>query len=107
MTHQVTILAIAQRDADQIFAWLRKRSIAGAERWYHAFVAAVQSLHDDPTRHTRAPEASRRRDDLYQCFFKTQRGRKYRLVFVVDGESVVVLRVRGPGQAPLKSQRDR
>lgn len=39
--------------------------------------------------------------EVKQVLFKTKRGRIYRAVFYVDGADVFILRVRGPGQAPI------
>jgi hypothetical protein len=40
--------------------------------------------------------------EVRQVLFKTKRGRLYRAVFHVQGDDVYVLRVRGPGQAPIR-----
>lgn len=40
--------------------------------------------------------------DLRQALFKTPRGRVYRAVFFIEGDQVFILRVRGPGQAPVR-----
>jgi hypothetical protein len=34
--------------------------------------------------------------------FKTRRGRAYRALFLIRGDVVFVLHVRGPGQRPLE-----
>jgi hypothetical protein len=39
--------------------------------------------------------------EVKQVLFKTKRGRIYRAVFHVDGADAFILRVRGPGQAPI------
>ena len=39
--------------------------------------------------------------DVRQALFKTRRGRVYRALFFIEGEDVYILRVRGPGQAPV------
>jgi hypothetical protein len=40
--------------------------------------------------------------EVRQVLFKTKRGRAYRAVFHVEGNDVYLLRVRGPGQAPIR-----
>jgi len=42
--------------------------------------------------------------EVKQILFKTKRGRIYRAVFHVKGTDVFVLRVRGPGQAPITKE---
>lgn len=39
---------------------------------------------------------------LKETFFKTRRGRVNRALFVIDAADVLVLRVRGFGQAPVQ-----
>ena len=39
--------------------------------------------------------------DVRQALFKTRRGRIYRMLFTIVGNEVRILRVRGPGQAPV------
>ena len=48
-----------------------------------------------------APENSLTADTLREFSFKTRRGRSYRAVFTVVGDELRLLRIRGPGQAPL------
>lgn len=38
---------------------------------------------------------------IKQAFFRTRKGRTYRAVFLIVGDEVRVLRVRGPGQASV------
>lgn len=104
MTFSVRILKLAWSDADSIFAWINERSPAGAARWYAAFLSAARNLSDDPERHGIAPESESLDREIRHRFFKTRRGRVYRLLFAIVGEEVRVLRVRGPGQPPVRQQ---
>jgi plasmid stabilization system protein ParE len=101
MTFQVRLLRRGQADADGIFLWLRKRSPAGAVAGYAALLKRLDDLSENATACSIAPEAQRLGVELRQAFFKTRRGRKYRLLFVMIGTDVRVLRVRGPGQRPI------
>ena len=74
----------------------------GAVRWWFAFDEAVHKLTDHPLDCGLAPESETLRFQLRQFLFKTRRGRRYRGVFVVIGDEVRVLRIRGPGQPPLE-----
>lgn len=40
--------------------------------------------------------------ELRQILFKTRRGRVYRAVYFIEVETVFVVRVRGPRQAPIE-----
>jgi plasmid stabilization system protein ParE len=104
MNFPVRILGRAASDADSIFDWLASRSPAGSARWYAAFLTAADSLSIDPFRHDVAPESEILGLDIRHRFFKTRRGRVYRLLFVVVDDEVRILRVRGPGQPPLTAE---
>jgi plasmid stabilization system protein ParE len=99
--YRVFVLRRAEEDTDAIYLWLAKRSTAGAARWYRAFLDAAASLSEHPQRCGLAPESAAVGYEVRQHFFKTRRGWKYRLLYVVAGEEVRILRVRGPGQAPV------
>jgi hypothetical protein len=79
-----------------------KRSPAGASAWYVALHERLKKLADDATRCAMAPEAMKLGVDLRQAFFKTRRGRNYRLLFIIADDEARVLRVRGPGQKPVR-----
>lgn len=104
MAFQVLLLRRAQTDIDSIYTWLAKRSARGAANWYAAFLDAAAALERDAEFCAAAPEAKRLRLDLRQRLFKTPRGRAYRILFMIVGMQARVLRVRGPGQASLKSR---
>jgi plasmid stabilization system protein ParE len=102
MSRSLRIVQRARTDADDIFNWLVRRSIRGAISWYLAFGQAIGKIQAAPESYARAPESQPPNCELRQAFFKTRRGRRYRLVFQMDENSIVILRVRGPGQAPLR-----
>lgn len=102
MPFQLRLLRRAQADADAIYQWLAKRSLSGAVSWYNAFIDAASAIERDPESCAAAPEAKRLHLELRQRLFKTSRGRTYRILFVIANQQVRVLRVRGPGQAPVK-----
>jgi toxin ParE1/3/4 len=103
MSLAVHIAPRAWSDADGIFDWLAARSPAGASRWYAAFLSAARQLSSDPDRHGIAPESEVLGRTIRQRFFKTRRGRVYRLLFIVQRDEVTILRIRGPGQAPASA----
>jgi hypothetical protein len=85
-----------------MFEWIAERSLQGALNWSNAMQAALGRLRTNPLGCARAEEADDISEyDLRQILFKTSRGRTYRIVFIVAGNQVHVLRIRGPGQAPL------
>lgn len=102
MTLRVTILALAQIDAESIYEWILQRSQAGAAAWYAAFETAVGKVADEADSCALAPESDDIGIPLRQRLFRTRHGRRYRLVFTVTENEVRILRVRGPGQPPVE-----
>ncbi len=101
MTFRVSVLKRARSDAESIYAWLRQQSISGATAWYEAFDGALRKLASDADNAALAPEADFVGARLRQRLFRTRRGKRYRIIFIVLENEVRILRVRGPGQAPL------
>lgn len=108
MTFQVRVLSRALQDVDAIVDWIAnaQQSPQGAANWLHAYEAALADLALTPYRHGLAPENQHVKIELRQFLFKTRAGRVYRGLFTIDGSEILVLRIRGPGQAPLESEDD-
>jgi plasmid stabilization system protein ParE len=81
MSGPLRILVRAREDVDAIFDWLVHRSVRGAISWYLAFGRAVRDIAESPQRYGEAPESGPLGRTLLQCFFKTRRGRNYRIIF--------------------------
>ena len=103
MTFRARLMPRAEQDAWQIFYWIAERSPEGATRWREALATALLKLSVDPHGYGLAPEAELTEFKLQQFLFKTRRGKTYRGVFVIIEDEVRILRIRGPGQAPLSS----
>lgn len=101
MTYRLRILRRAWADADAMHQWLCRRSPPGAAAWYDAFYAAADALRADPTSYGLAPEGRVVSVEIRQSLFKTRRGKQYRILFSVIANEIRILRVRGPGQAPI------
>lgn len=105
MSRIVRISLRARSDVEQVFSWLSRRSPRGAQFWYAAFEQAIIKIGEHPEQFAIVPEAtSRWNRRVYQAFFKTQRGRLYRIIFTWSDTEAIVLRVRGPGQPPIRSR---
>ena len=102
MSRTLRILERASADVDEVFNWLVHRSVEGAIFWFMAFKKAVTRVASTGETLGSAPESVRFKRDLRQAFFKTRRGRTYRIVFEITQTEIVILRVRGPGQALLR-----
>lgn len=100
MSHHVRILARARRDFEDYMAWIAERSPQGAERWAEAFDAALTMLEQNPFLSPVASESKLIGEDVRNIVFRTRAGRPYRALFVVIGDEVRILRIRGPGAPP-------
>lgn len=103
--YAVRISEPAERDADEIFVWIAEHSADGAIRWWQALQDALTRLERNPTGLTQAPESNLFPEPLFQILFRTRRGRTYRALYIIRGDIVHVLRIRGPRQN-LVSQSD-
>lgn len=101
MSFKLRVLASADRDLQIIFDFISEQSLAGAERWWNAFLDAAARAASHPGQFPFAPENSLVHRDLRQFFFKTRHGKKYRAIFTIAGDELLILRVRGPAQGPL------
>jgi plasmid stabilization system protein ParE len=102
MSRTLRILERARADVDAIFNWLAPRSVRGSISWYLAFRRAIDRIGESPEGFAEAGESYRLGRPLREALFKTRRGRTYRIVFEMTETDVLILRVRGPGQAPLR-----
>jgi plasmid stabilization system protein ParE len=100
MSYQVRILARAQQDFEDYVAWISERSPQGAERWVAAFEATLSRLEQNPFVAPIANESEELGEEVRNIMFRTRAGRTFRALFVVVGDEVRILRIRGSGQAP-------
>lgn len=101
MSFHVTLAARAKCDINQLFSWLSDRSPDGANRWYSQLLARLETLANTADGCPLAPEAEELGLPLRQSLFKTRRGNLYRTLFVIEGQTVRILTVRGPGQTAV------
>lgn len=101
MTYRIVVAPAATREALRIFNRLKEKSFQGAGDWYQAYRSAIVSLIDNPERWPVAEDRPRKGRVVRQLIFKTKRGRRYRLLFAIDGDAVLILHTRAPGQRPI------
>ena len=103
MTRTVRIVDRARRDLARIAKWIRTRSPQGATTWLDVLDMSIRKIGSDAERYPVVPEATPRwKRKVYYASFKTPMGRKYRIVFEWDDVEVRILRIRRPGDRPLK-----
>ncbi len=103
MTHKLVVVETAEIDVDGIYGYILQRSPQGAASWYRAFLACAKRIARQPLACGFAAENAEFDVDLRQALFKTRSGSFYRCLYTVIHDEVRILRVRGPGQPPLKS----
>jgi len=101
MSYQVKLLDRAAQDFDKIIAWISERSPAGADRLAARFEEVLAGLGRNPFIAPVASESEDLGEEIRHILFRTRAGRPYRALFVIVGQEVRILRVRGPGQPPL------
>ncbi|MGA2705513.1 MAG: type II toxin-antitoxin system RelE/ParE family toxin [Isosphaeraceae bacterium] len=104
MTYSVSILLRARQDVQQIFDWLAARSEQGAQSWFESFEISVSALSKNPFLAAIAPENDHCEREIRHVLFRTRQGRFYRALFTVVESEVRILRVRGPGEPPVRSK---
>lgn len=102
MKYRLSTLRRAENDVARIYRWLAKRSPVGAVRWHEALDDAIGDLTVIPLSFGFADEPSLARRQVRQRIFKTRRGANYRILFMISENQILVLRVRGPGQPPVR-----
>jgi len=101
MKFSVFELPRAIADKRHIFEWIYERSPSGAGAWLDAYDVMVARLKEHADGFSEALENADCRIDVKQAMFKTRYGRVYRALFTIEDGRVYILRVRGPGQAPV------
>jgi plasmid stabilization system protein ParE len=101
MKFHVKALHKAEADIRSITSYLYERSPQGASAWLDAYGQARRRLATSADRCGQAEENEHFDIDVRQALFKTRRGRICRLLFTIVGNEVRILRIRGPGQAPV------
>jgi plasmid stabilization system protein ParE len=98
MTFSVTVTSSAKQNVRSIIRWIEERSRSGAETWYRRWLEVLKRLGESGGTFGIAPEDEDHEETIYQVIFKTRRGLPYRALFIVRGNQLYVLHVRGPGQ---------
>jgi hypothetical protein len=101
MKFRVRELRRAQADIRQIAHWLAGRSFQDALAWLDAYDEMVARLEQSADSCGLAEESDECEMEVRQALSKTRRGRTYRALFTIEGDHVFLLRIRGPGHAPV------
>ncbi|MGE0378526.1 MAG: type II toxin-antitoxin system RelE/ParE family toxin [Planctomycetaceae bacterium] len=99
----VTITEPAEQDIHNAYEWWRDhRSADEAARWYENIIPAIDTLRELPDRCPLAPETDLYPSGLRELHFGIGRRPTHRIIFTIEGTTVVVLRVRHSAQRDLR-----
>lgn len=99
--HRVRLAPRADKDFLTIAAWIAERSRSGVDAWLEAYERAEQTIGTRPFACSLAHESAKLGRELYETTFGTRNGARYRIVFVIREEEIVIVRIRGAGQQDL------
>jgi plasmid stabilization system protein ParE len=100
MSYQVLIQPPAFQEIETAYRWICDYlSPDAANEWYYELQDAIASLQQFPFRCSVAPEAAIIDQNIRQLWVGKKR--TYRILFVVEGDTVAILHVRHCRQAPL------
>jgi len=102
MKYNVVALRRADADVRHITTWIAGRSLPGAEAWLEAYEQLLVRLVEQAGSFGVALENPDCNIPLKQALFRTRHGHTYRAVFTIVDDEVRILRIRGPGQPPLR-----
>ena len=93
MTYSVIVTQKAKDDLRHYYAVAAEHAPETAARWLNRFENVLQTLSTNPTRCTLAPENDSVDQTVYQLFYGKRSGR-YRALFTIEEDRVIVLHVR-------------
>lgn len=93
MTYFVVVTRRAKDDLRHYYAVAAEHAPQTAARWLKRFEKALQTLSVNPTRCTLAPENDLVDQTIHQFFYGKRSGR-YRALFCIEGDRVLVLHIR-------------
>ncbi|MGH9628748.1 MAG: type II toxin-antitoxin system RelE/ParE family toxin [Bryobacteraceae bacterium] len=101
MAFRVKLTEPAKTDAEALYERLIEAAPLHGPKWYNGLIAAIETLQHLPGRCPHAPENGRFPVEIRHLLY----GRKpyvYRVLFTIQGDTVHVLRIRGPRQKRLE-----
>jgi len=97
MSFKIVIEKEAEEDLKDAARWIAQYSPNKATLWYFDATEAIESLENFPARCPLAPESKKFGAGIRHLIFG-----KYRILFIIENETVYVLRVRHQAQDVLK-----
>jgi plasmid stabilization system protein ParE len=93
MTYRIELAATAKRDIREATRWLRdEASQTVADKWLANLFKTMSTLETRPQRCPKAAESDRFPEELRELLHGRRRS-KYRIIFTIRGDTVVILYV--------------
>jgi plasmid stabilization system protein ParE len=104
MSFRVRLTANAAADFERRLTDIGERSAAFADRLNDEFEKGLLRVRDFPYSCGLAYENSSFSEELRHLLFGIRPKRKYRALFVVRGDEVVIVAIRAPGEKPVNPE---
>ena len=91
--YQVEMTATAEAELREAYLWIQEDSPERAVRWRKGLLKQIERLETLPERCPFAPENEFFAEDIRQLLHG-QRGGRYRILFVIEKDTVYVLHIR-------------
>ena len=101
MSYDVRVTVAANEELDEILADLSGRSPDSAAKLVRLYTAGLERLRSNPFSCGPTYESRHFNEELRHLLIRQAPRRKYRALFVIRGEEVVILAFRAPGQRPV------
>jgi plasmid stabilization system protein ParE len=102
MTYQVVLTDRAARDLDEAYRWYAEQAAEAAVGWYNGFLDALNSLAANPERCPVAAETRKLSVEIRQLLYG--RRRRYRALFLLREQAVVILHIRHTARREASSK---
>ena len=102
-THRVIIQPSAEAEIEQAYLRIAAEAPETAARWYYGLLNAIESLSEHPQRCSVAPENDAFEYEIRHLLYG-RKGRRYRVLLTVVGDTVHVLHFRHWAQQPMAAR---
>ncbi len=101
MSRRVIYQSIAATELEAILDYIDRRSAIGVINWLDEYEKTLARIAENPEQFPVAPESHDLTLEVRNAIVRTKQGLPYRIVFAERDTDIVILSVRGPGQANM------
>src|SRR4029079_14322535 len=100
MAYSVRMTGRSFSDIEANMDWMNAQSEGRGETWFQGLTDAIFSLEEFPRIGSIAPESEDIGREIRQLFHGKRR-QMYRILYEIQGETIMILRIRHTAQAPI------